>query len=57
MCGNEGLFIMMVSKFEEMSFLPLMPQIAVAVDDAKNADPRREVEYQRKLREVMCLAH
>lgn len=35
LCGNSNMFYMMLAKFEEMTFMQLMQQIADAVNEAE----------------------
>ena len=57
LCGNINMFYMMLAKFEEMTFMQLMQQIAQAIDEAQNYEGLSEKEKLEKMKKVMEPAH
>lgn len=57
LCGNPNMFYMMLSKFEDMTFLNLMQKIADAVDKAEGADPSKTEEYEKIYHDIFDPVH
>lgn len=57
LCGNSNMFYMMLAKFEEMTFLQLMQQIAEAVDEAEGYEALPEKERNERMKKIMEPAH
>jgi hypothetical protein len=57
LCGSAQMFYMMLGKFEDMTFLKLMKDMADNVDKSKGADPSNAEEFKKKMLEIMEPAH
>lgn len=58
LCGSPQMFYMMLSKFEDMTFLDLMNKLAIEYDKVINLEPNYDdPNYIAMLNDFMEVAH